>query len=168
MIRDQDAIDQLLDDTRRFVRDVAIPNEDRTEAEDKVPDEVVAAMRELGTFGWSIPEEFGGRGLTSEELVWNDQGRLTTHAPSTYKIPSVSDCLEVLNCQLYKNHNVEDTILRSKAVGEPPLLLPFSVFFAIRYAIASLADHQRNPVLRAPATPESVLNAVEAIRVNPS
>lgn len=69
MIRDQAAIDQLLDNTRRFVRDVAIPNEDRTEAEDRVPDEVVAAMRELGTFGWSIPEEYGGRGLTSEELA---------------------------------------------------------------------------------------------------
>lgn len=69
MIRDQAAIDQLLDNTRRFVREVAIPNEERTEAEDRVPDEVVAAMRELGTFGWSIPEEYGGQGLTSEELA---------------------------------------------------------------------------------------------------
>ena len=51
------------------MRDVAIPNEDRVEAEDKVPDEVVQAMRELGSFGWSIPEEFGGSGLTSEELA---------------------------------------------------------------------------------------------------
>ncbi len=69
MIRDQAAIDQLLEDTRQFVREVAIPNEDRTEAEDRVPDEVVAAMRQLGTFGWSIPKEYGGRGLTSEELA---------------------------------------------------------------------------------------------------
>lgn len=69
MIRDQAAIDQLLDNTRRFVREVAIPNEERTEAEDRVPDEVVAAMRELGTFGWSIPEAYGGLGLTSEELA---------------------------------------------------------------------------------------------------
>jgi acyl-CoA dehydrogenase len=69
MIRDQAAIDQLLEDTRRFVREVAIPNEDRVEAEDRVPDEVVAEMRRLGTFGWSIPEEYGGRGLTSEELA---------------------------------------------------------------------------------------------------
>lgn len=69
MIRDQDALDQLLADTRRFVREVAIPNEDRTEQEDKVPEEVVAAMRALGTFGWSIPEAYGGRGLTSEELA---------------------------------------------------------------------------------------------------
>ena len=69
MIRDQSAMDELLDRTRAFVRDVAIPTEDRTEAEDKVPDEAVAAMRELGTFGWSIPEEYGGSGLTSEELA---------------------------------------------------------------------------------------------------
>ena len=69
MIRDQAALDRLLEDTRRFVREVAIPNEDRVEQEDRVPDEVVAEMRKLGTFGWSIPEEYGGRGLTSEELA---------------------------------------------------------------------------------------------------
>ncbi|MEM7189352.1 MAG: acyl-CoA dehydrogenase family protein [Pseudomonadota bacterium] len=69
MIRDQARMDDLLDRTRRFVRHVAIPNEDRTEAEDKVPDEVVAEMRRLGTFGWSIPEEYGGSGLTTEELA---------------------------------------------------------------------------------------------------
>ena len=69
MIRDEASFSQLLDDTRRFVREVAIPNEDRTESEDRVPDEVVVAMRKLGTFGWSIPEQFGGSGLTSEELA---------------------------------------------------------------------------------------------------
>lgn len=69
MIRDPEAFDNLLKATRAFVRDVAIPNEDRVEAEDKVPDDVVQAMRDLGSFGWSIPEEFGGSGLTSEELA---------------------------------------------------------------------------------------------------
>lgn len=69
MIRDQAKLDDLLGRIRAFVRDVAIPNEDRTEAEDRVPDEVVAAMRGLGTFGWSIPEEYGGSGLTTEELA---------------------------------------------------------------------------------------------------
>ena len=69
MIRDPEAFESLVDATRAFVRDVAVPNEDRVEAEDKVPDEVVQAMRELGSFGWSIPEEFGGSGLTSEELA---------------------------------------------------------------------------------------------------
>ena len=69
MIRDQHALDQLLDATRHFVRTVAIPNEDRVEAEDAVPEEAIAAMRDLGTFGWSIPEAYGGSGLTSEELA---------------------------------------------------------------------------------------------------
>jgi xanthine dehydrogenase large subunit len=103
--------------------------------------------------------------LTSEELCWNEQGRLTTHAPSTYKIPTITDCPRKFTTRLYRNTNVEDTILRSKAVGEPPLLLPFSVFFAIRDAIASLADNRINPPLRAPATPEAILDAIDAVRV---
>ena len=102
--------------------------------------------------------------LTSEELCWNEQGRLTTHAPSTYKIPTITDCPAKFTTRLYRNHNVRDTILRSKAVGEPPLLLPFSVFFAIRDAIASLADNRINPPLRAPATPEAILDAIDALR----
>lgn len=69
MIRDQANLDALLTRVRRFVRDVAIPNEDRTEVEDRVPEEVIAAMRDLGSFGWSIPEEYGGSGLTTEELA---------------------------------------------------------------------------------------------------
>ena len=102
--------------------------------------------------------------LTSEELVWNDQGRLTTHAPSTYKIPTVTDCPDEFHTALYDNPNVKDTIMRSKAVGEPPLLLPFSVFFAIRDAISSVDGHRLNPPLRAPATPEAILDAIRAIR----
>ena len=102
--------------------------------------------------------------LTGEELQWNDQGRLTTHAPSTYKIPTITDCPARFSTRLYRNHNVEDTILRSKAVGEPPLLLPFSVFFAIRDAVASVADNRINPPLRAPATPEAILDAIDAVR----
>ncbi len=69
MIRNQAAMNDLLSATRRFVQEIAIPNEDRVEREDAVPDEAVAAMRKLGTFGWSIPEEYGGSGLTSEELA---------------------------------------------------------------------------------------------------
>ena len=105
----------------------------------------------------------GAGWLTSEELCWNEQGRLTTHAPSTYKIPTITDCPAKFTTRLYRNHNVKDTILRSKAVGEPPLLLPFSVFFAIRDAIASLADNRINPPLRAPATPEAILDAIDAL-----
>jgi xanthine dehydrogenase large subunit len=101
--------------------------------------------------------------LTTEELWWDSGGRLMTHAPSTYKIPAVHDCPDVFNTRLYPHPNREDTILRSKAVGEPPLLLAFSVFFAIRDAIASLADYRVNPPLNAPATSEAILLAVQAV-----
>ena len=101
--------------------------------------------------------------LTTEELWWNRDGRLMTHAPSTYKIPSVSDIPAAMNVALYDNQNVEPTVFRSKAVGEPPLLLGFSVLLAIRAAIASAApDSVDAPALRAPATPESILNALDA------
>ncbi|MDB5961312.1 MAG: xdhB, partial [Massilia sp.] len=101
--------------------------------------------------------------LTTEELWWNAGGKLMTHAPSTYKIPGVSDCPDNFTVRLYNNSNVTDSIHRSKAVGEPPLLLPFSVFFAIRDAISALADHQVNPPLNAPATSEEILRAVNFV-----
>ena len=101
--------------------------------------------------------------LTTEELYWDEQGKLMTHAPSTYKIPAINDCPVELNTSLYQNNNRADTVLRSKAVGEPPLLLSFAVFFAIRDAIASMANYTVNPPLNAPATPEAILNAVTAI-----
>ena len=102
--------------------------------------------------------------LTLEELHWNNSGRLMTHAPSTYKIPAVNDCPARFNTRLYENQNREDTIMRSKAAGEPPLLLAFSVLFAIRDAIASLGDYRINPPLEAPATPEKILSAVMAVQ----
>jgi xanthine dehydrogenase large subunit len=102
--------------------------------------------------------------LTTEELWWNKDGKLMTHAPSTYKIPGVSDCPADFRVQLFKNRNASDSIHRSKAVGEPPLLLPFSVFFAIRDAIASVGDYKCNPPLNAPATSEEILDAVDAVR----
>ncbi|QJE03157.1 xanthine dehydrogenase molybdopterin binding subunit [Massilia forsythiae] len=102
--------------------------------------------------------------LTTEELRWNGAGKLTTHAPSTYKIPGVSDCPEDFRVRLFDNANVEDSIHRSKAVGEPPLLLPFSVFFAIRDAISSVGGHRVDPPLQAPATCEAILDAVAAVQ----
>ena len=102
--------------------------------------------------------------LTSEELWWNREGRLMTHAPSTYKIPAVSDCPEDFRVQLFNNANVQDSIHRSKAVGEPPLLLAFSAFFAIRDAVASIADHKINPPLTAPATCEAILKSITFIQ----
>jgi xanthine dehydrogenase large subunit len=98
--------------------------------------------------------------LTSEELCWNDAGELTTHAPSTYKIPTCSDLPPDFRVALLQNtENKEDTIYRSKAVGEPPLMLSFCVFHAIRDAIASA--ELPFPDLRAPATPEAVLRAID-------
>ncbi|MDH4125122.1 MAG: xanthine dehydrogenase molybdopterin binding subunit [Gammaproteobacteria bacterium] len=98
--------------------------------------------------------------LTSEELCWNAAGELTTHAPSTYKIPTCSDLPVDFRVQLLANAgNREDTIYRSKAVGEPPLMLALSVFHAIRDAIAS--PTRPLPELQAPATPEAVLRAIE-------
>jgi len=103
--------------------------------------------------------------LTTEQLWWNGAGKLMTHAPSTYKIPGISDCPEDLRVTLYQNDNVEDSIHRSKAVGEPPLLLPFSVFFAIRDAISSVGGHRVSPPLNAPATSEEILRAVSIVEL---
>jgi len=102
--------------------------------------------------------------LTTEELCWDQEGMLTTHAPSTYKIPAISDCPADFRVKLFDNVNVKETIHRSKAVGEPPLLLSFSVFNAIRDAVASTAGYRVEPTLNAPATPEAILNAVALLR----
>ncbi len=106
--------------------------------------------------------------LTMEELHWHAQtGKLLTHAPSTYKIPTANDCPAHFDVRLYDaergGHQPADTIHRSKAVGEPPLLLPFSVFLAIRDAVSAAGGHRVDPPLRAPATPEAVLDALDAV-----
>ena len=100
--------------------------------------------------------------LTSEELVFDAQGRLRTHAPSSYKIPLASDLPEHFNITLWQEPNDEATVYRSKGVGEPPVLLAVSVFCALIDAIGSLAPGKQ-VVLDAPATPEAVLRAIEAL-----
>jgi xanthine dehydrogenase large subunit len=102
--------------------------------------------------------------LTMEELWWDAKGRLGTHAPSTYKIPTAHDCPAALRIDFWDEPNREDTIHRSKAVGEPPLMLALSAFHALRDAIASVAEQRVVPRLDAPATPERVLAAVEDVR----
>ncbi|MGS4946396.1 xanthine dehydrogenase molybdopterin binding subunit [Meridianimarinicoccus sp. RP-17] len=103
--------------------------------------------------------------LTTEELWWDDAGRLRTHAPSTYKIPLASDRPRVFNVNLADwSENRELTIKRSKAVGEPPFMLGISVFEALSMAVASVADYRECPRLDAPATPERVLMAVARLR----
>ena len=113
--------------------------------------------------------------LTMEELVWHPNdgsakaGFLHTHAPSTYKIPTANDCPPVFDVRLWRDgtpagDNRSDTIFRSKAAGEPPLLLPFSVFYAIRDAVSAAGDHRVDPPLQAPATSEAILRAVTAVQ----
>ncbi|WP_313136091.1 xanthine dehydrogenase molybdopterin binding subunit [Paracoccus jeotgali] len=107
----------------------------------------------------------GAGWLTSEELWWDDKGRLRTHAPSTYKIPLASDRPRIFNVKLADwSENAERTIKRSKAVGEPPFMLPISVFEAINMAVASVSPTGQPALLDAPATPERVLMAIERLR----
>ena len=103
--------------------------------------------------------------LTTEELCWNAQGELTTHAPSTYKIPTASDLPADFRVRIWeKGINREQVVARSKAVGEPPLMLGISVFHALNDAIASVAGGRLSPALDAPATPERVLLAIEDLK----
>jgi xanthine dehydrogenase large subunit len=103
--------------------------------------------------------------LTTEELWWDEKGRLRTHAPSTYKIPLASDRPKIFNITLADwAEAAEPTIHRSKAVGEPPFMLGMSVLHALSDAVASVAEHRICPRLDAPATPERVLMAVERLR----
>jgi xanthine dehydrogenase large subunit len=103
--------------------------------------------------------------LTTEELVFDDQGHLRTHAPSTYKIPSCGDRPAVLNMQIWdKGRNIEETIYRSKGVGEPPFMLAISVYCAMLDAVAGAGGYKAFPDLNAPATPEEVLRAVDAVK----
>lgn len=107
----------------------------------------------------------GAGWLTTEELWWDDKGRLRTHAPSTYKVPLASDRPRIFNVALADwSEASERTIKRSKAVGEPPFVLGISVFEAINMAVASVAGYREPARLDAPATPERVLMAVERLR----
>ena len=107
--------------------------------------------------------------LTMEHLWWNDKGRLMTHAPSTYKIPVANDVPPVFNVKIWESgSNAEDSIYRSKAVGEPPLMLAISVHQAIKDAIASIADYRASPRLDTPATPEEILHSVEELNARAS
>ena len=104
----------------------------------------------------------GAGWLTTEELVWDGAGRLRTHAPSTYKIPACADRPPVFNVALFEDgENIEDTIHKSKAVGEPPLMLGISVLMALSHALESVGDNY--PMLDAPATPERLCLAARRL-----
>ena len=103
--------------------------------------------------------------LTTEELVFDDRGRLLTHSPATYKIPTAADRPRHFTISLWDGDNVKPTIHRSKAVGEPPFMLANAVFMALIQAIAATAPEVRTiPPLDAPATPERILHAIAALR----
>ena len=104
----------------------------------------------------------GAGWLTTEELVWDDAGRLRTHAPSTYKIPASSDRPRIFNVDLWNKPNSEDTVGRSKAVGEPPFMLGISAWLALADAISACGDGFHD--LNAPATAEEVLASVDRVR----
>ncbi|AWZ19351.1 xanthine dehydrogenase, B subunit [Roseovarius sp. TM1035] len=100
----------------------------------------------------------GAGWLTLEELVWDKAGRLSTHAPSTYKIPACSDRPALFNVALWEAQNPRPTIYRSKAVGEPPFMLGISALMALSAAVAAFGSGY--PALDAPATPERLLSAI--------
>ncbi len=104
----------------------------------------------------------GAGWLTTEELVWDDSGRLRTHAPSTYKIPACSDRPEVFNVALWDGENREETVYRSKAVGEPPFMLGISALMALSDAVSACGSAY--PDLQSPATPEAVFKAVQRVQ----
>jgi len=106
----------------------------------------------------------GSGWLTMEEVNWKPNGQLTTHSPSTYKIPAVNDMPEKFNVEIYKyGKNKENVVNKSKTTGEPPLMNAMSVFFAIKNAISSIRNHNITPNLEAPATPEKILMSINKL-----
>lgn len=102
--------------------------------------------------------------LTTEELLWDQKGKLISNSAATYKIPAIGDTPKEFSVSLYPQANPEDSIYHSKAVGEPPLMLAISVWCAIKDAISSIADYKIDPQLNAPATAEKIYQACQKTR----
>ncbi|HNV95032.1 MAG TPA: xanthine dehydrogenase molybdopterin binding subunit [Bacteroidales bacterium] len=101
--------------------------------------------------------------VTTEELKWDKEGHLLTHSPDTYKIPTVSDIPKVFNVELLENAPNVGTIRQSKAVGEPPFMLAFSVWLAIKDAISAVKNHQIEPEITLPMTAEQILLSIDKL-----
>jgi xanthine dehydrogenase molybdopterin-binding subunit B len=101
---------------------------------------------------------------TTEECKWDEEGRLLNHSPDTYKIPSISDIPQYFNIELLRNKPNPNAIRRSKAVGEPPLMLAISAWLAIKDAISAVLDHKKEPILPIPATNENILFSIEKLK----
>ena len=105
--------------------------------------------------------------LTTEELKWDDDGRLLTHSPDTYKVPTVGDTPKVFNVTLLKNAAQQGVIYGTKAVGEPPFMLAISVREAIRDAVAAFGPPGSEVPLALPATCEAIFTAIQRVRTSP-
>jgi len=101
---------------------------------------------------------------TTEQIKWNDKGFLITHSPDTYKIPGVRDIPEIFKVELLENAPNPNTIHNSKAVGEPPFMLAFSVWLAIKDAISAVGNHRFEPDFNLPATNDEILLSLDKIR----
>jgi xanthine dehydrogenase molybdopterin-binding subunit B len=102
--------------------------------------------------------------LTTEELKWDEQGRLLTHSPDTYKIPAFGDAPQVFNVTLLQHASQTGVVHGSKAVGEPPLMLAISVREALRDAIAAFGAPGGQVALASPATCEAIFEAIQERR----
>jgi xanthine dehydrogenase molybdopterin-binding subunit B len=102
--------------------------------------------------------------VTTEEVKWDKKGHQLTHSPDTYKIPTVNDIPRIFNVELLSGYPNEGTIRKSKAVGEPPLMLAFSVWLAIKDAVSAVGNHLFEPSFSLPATAEVVLLSIEEIK----
>jgi xanthine dehydrogenase molybdopterin binding subunit len=102
--------------------------------------------------------------VTTESIKWDKDGRLMNHSPDTYKIPTVNDIPADFRTALLKDAPNYNTIHQSKAVGEPPLMLAFSVWLAIKDAISAVGFHKTEPDFELPATNEVILKSIEKIR----
>ncbi len=98
---------------------------------------------------------------TSEELKYDEKGNLLNHSPDTYKIPLASNIPEDFRVRILDGIPNHNTIRRSKAIGEPPFMLAFSVWLAIKDAISYIANHKIEPQYQIPATNETILLAIE-------
>jgi xanthine dehydrogenase large subunit len=101
---------------------------------------------------------------TMEEILWDGKGRLMTHSPDTYKIPTAGDIPADLRVALLEGVPNPKVVRNSKAVGEPPFMLALSVWFAIKDALSAIAGHKVEPQFSLPATRERIVLEAERLR----
>jgi len=101
---------------------------------------------------------------TIEEIKWDEKGQLMNHSPDTYKIPTIAELPEDFRVSMLTDAPQPNTIKKSKAIGEPPFMLSFSVWLAIKDAISAVGNHTVEPDFSLPATHEVILKSVAKIR----